>query len=212
MSRSVFSILLLLPILIFSCKDSGSSYTDVTKLYPLNDGTEWTYLMVTDEDTSEVYTDFDVSQLSDNSTRVVLEVYSLEMSEVLVFEGRDSGICIDQYDGTFEEAKSSINSLENSQCALLLKTEAPSGSSYKFDYKVSKRNYIYEVEVSKEEVSINGNEYQTTKYEIPAGNQSSDFLIMEVYFNKEVGIVKFVGEYVKGSTPGQYLILKSIST
>lgn len=203
----------LLMVIIFglSCSDGDKSSLPITDFYPLKSGSEWNYLLIDDNDTTKTYVDFDLSQLSDDSKTAVIEIYNIDAAYVFIFEAKDSGICLDLYEGPFEEAKSKINSIENNQCAALLKVPVSDGDNYEFSYTTSNnKNYTYNVSVSEEILNINGVNHSTFKYEMPLGTSSDGEKISEIYHNQDLGIVKFVGEHIKGTEPRGYLMLESL--
>lgn len=212
-----FFSLLFIVLIINSCKDSNKFQADITELYPLADGTVWNYILVNNGDSTESSTEFRMSQLSNDSKRIVLGLdYSFFGLVPFILEARDSGICIDMYenypDVTFAEVVSNINSIENEQCAALLNLEASIGENYEFKYFTSGRDYTFEVQVSQTELSIDGRSYQVKVFEIPAGrNNEARNIISEVYFNSELGIVKVTLEHDKGAEAEGYMILQSKS-
>lgn len=204
-----FGFLLIAPLLFFiNC--SENSNVELTELFPLQDGAEWNYRFTIIEpsydDTVLFYSDFDMSQISNNSRTAVFELYSIDFNVVVALQSKDNGICMETRPESFSDAKANINSLKISDCAVLLKYPVKNSARYSYTDIVGDKGIKYDVTVSKELFQLNGKSYEVYSYTLAntSGNNDS---VNEVVFSPELGIVKIYGE--DQGTPFQLMELTS---
>lgn len=211
MAKNVIpSGLYILVFLFFlSCNDTSDEPIPITDYFSFKDGYEWTYDAISSGDTSIMFSDFDMSQLSDNKEIALLDIYGIDFNAVLAIKGHSEGICIELLDTSIDETKLNINNLDV-ECAALLKYPVNSGDDYSYSYQIENRSYNYNVDVSIETITINARTFQVYKYTIPSGAHP-ERNINEVYFSPEVGLVKLHPEFEMGTVPQNSFTLREVN-